>query len=60
MFNYMQFNSFSISEKEDIAKSVWDFLLTNHDSIPADDFGSAIKELLTILKKRPKSRILMD
>ena len=60
MFNHMQFNSFAKPEYDDLAASIWDYLLKNHNEIPADDFGSLVKELLHVLKKQPKSRILID
>jgi hypothetical protein len=44
---------------DDIAKRVWDYLLSDHTDVPADDFGSAVKEILRILRDRPKSRILL-
>lgn len=59
MFNYTQFNSMPVCEMDDIAKRVWDYLLSDHTDVPADDFGSAVKEILRILRDRPKSRILL-
>ncbi len=60
MFNYMQFNHYSKSDTDDVAKAVWEYLLTNHTNIPNDDFGSLVKELLQTLKNRSNSRIMLE
>jgi len=61
MFNYMQFNSCSCgAEYEDIAKAVWEYLLSNHTQTdPSTDFGSLIKEIKDKLNKE-NSRILLE